>query len=189
MRTDKEKLKEIIFKNGIVAEILYRAEKVNLPNWYLGAGCIAQTVWNYFHDYELNNNINDYDLVYFDENEMSYEAEDLIIEKVKDEFRDLHINLDVKNQARVHLWYKEHFGYSIKPYNNIEDAISSWPTTSTSIGIKIINDKLVYYAPFGINDLMNMTVRANKKQITMDIYEGKIERWKKCWPKLNIIEW
>ena len=186
---NEERFKKIILSNNLILEILRRVEKLNLPIWYLGAGCITQTVWNHFHKYDLNKNISDYDLVYFDNNDLSYEAEDNIIEKVKAEFKDIQVDIDVKNQARVHLWYKEHFGYSIQPYKNIEEAIDTWPTTATSIGVKIINKEFVYYAPFGLNDIINMTARPNKVQITKEIYEKKVGRWKKCWPELKVVEW
>lgn len=190
MKAEEEKIfKEIILSNELIVEILTRAQKLNLPSWYLGAGCIAQTVWNHFHKFELNKNINDYDLVFFDDSDLSYEAEDKIIEKVKNELEDLSINIDVKNQARVHLWYNEYFGYSIKPYKNIEEAIDTWPTTATSIGVKFINNEFIYYAQFGLNDILNMIARPNKIQITKEIYEKKIERWKNCWPELKIVEW
>jgi len=32
-------------------------------------------------------------------------------------------------------------------------------------------------------------VRANKKQITREIYEKKIARWGTLWPDLEIIAW
>jgi hypothetical protein len=42
--------------------------------------------------------------------------------------------IDVKNEARVHLWYKSHFGYDIPPYHSVEEAMDSWPTTATAVG-------------------------------------------------------
>lgn len=48
-----------------------------MTNWYLGAGCIAQTVWNFFHDFEptIGIGIADYDLVYHDASDLSLEAQ------------------------------------------------------------------------------------------------------------------
>ena len=189
IKSDAYLFQQILLKNDLIKEILKRSEKLDLINCYLGAGCVAQTVWNYFHNYDLNKNISDYDLVYFDDNDLSYEAENIVIEKLKDEFKDLRINIDVKNQARVHIWYKEYFGYSIESYKNIEEAINTWPTTATCIGVKFINNEFIYYAPFGLNDILNMIVKPNKAQIKQNIYEEKIKRWKKCWPKLKIVEW
>lgn len=189
IKNDALLFQKILLQNVKIKEILERTGSLNLPNWYLGAGCISQTIWNYLHGYNLNKNIFDYDLVYFDESDLSYEAENRAIELCKSEFKDLQIKLDIKNQARVHCWYKDHFGYQINPYKDIYKAIESWPTTATSIGIKTENEEFQYFAPFGLDDIYNMIVRPNKIQITREIYEKKVERWKKCWPKLKIIEW
>lgn len=140
-----------------------RASQLGIDNYYIGAGCITQTVWNYLSDYPLNYGIKDIDFVYYDNIKMDYPSENEIITRAKQLYSDLEIEIDVKNQARVHLWYKEHFGYSIEPYPSLEVAINTWPTTATSIGIRMErNNELKVYAPFGLNDLFGKIVRANK---------------------------
>jgi len=67
-------------------------------------------------------------LIYFDEQGLSAEAEAGPERRDGDLFCDLPLKLDVKNQARVHLWYKERFGYTIKPYSSSADAIRTFPT-------------------------------------------------------------
>jgi hypothetical protein len=39
---------------------------------------------------------------------------------------------DVKNEARVHLWYERRFGRHLEPYRSTGDAIATWPTTASS---------------------------------------------------------
>ena len=39
----------------------------DFKNWYVGAGGVNQTVFNYYHGYECDYGIKDYDIVYFDE--------------------------------------------------------------------------------------------------------------------------
>lgn len=179
-----------LMRSSIVSTILDRAPKLALPNWYLGAGCIAQTVWNDLHGYPLTSNIKDYDLVYFDSSDLSCETEESHARDAQEIFQELHVEVDVANEARVHLWYADHFGYAIKPYSSVEDGIASWPTTATAIGVRQDTDgKLATYAPFGLGDLFGMVVRPNKRQITKEIYLKKVERWTKYWPKLVIIPW
>ena len=180
---------EIIFSNEVLTKILTNAENVGLDYYYIGAGCIAQTIWNYQMNYDLNYGISDIDFVYFDSSDLSFEAENKIIEKVKNKINICPSNLDIKNQARVHIWYKKHFGYDIKPYNSLEEAINTWPTTATSIGVKLENNKLKIYAPFGLNDIFGLIVKANKAQITEKIYLEKVNKWKAKWPSLKIISW
>jgi hypothetical protein len=88
------------------------------------------------------------------------------------------------------LWYKRHFGYEIQKYKSLESAINTWPTTATAIGVRIEEDnKFKVYAPFGLNDLFGKIVRANKIQITEEIYKNKVVNWLKKWPDLNVIPW
>ncbi len=161
-----------------------------MPHWYLGAGCIAQTVWNARHGFDLDSHILDYDLVYFDPCDTSYEAEDAYVRRARELFPDLRSPVEVRNQARVHLWHEEHFGYRIQPYRSVEHAINSWPTTATSVGIRLKNEwQFTVYAPYGLNDLLGMIVRPNKTQITREIYLRKVERWTKIWDKLTVVPW
>ncbi|GHV10218.1 hypothetical protein FACS189485_23220 [Spirochaetia bacterium] len=189
LQTQMEQLKKIIVSNVILKEALETAKNISLKNYYIGAGCIAQTIWNHQMKFELIHGISDIDFVYYDNSDLSFEAEKSIIESINKQFVQYPIKLDIKNQARVHLWYKDHFGYDIKPYNSIENAINAWPTTATSIGVRFENDDLKIYAPFGLNDLFGMIVRANKAQITKEIYLQKVSKWKTKWPTLTIIPW
>ena len=182
-------LARILAQSLPVSEALRRAEALDLPNWYLGAGCIAQTVWNHLSSKELGCDINDLDLVYFDSADLSNNGEKKHASKVNEAFKEIPIRVDVKNQARVHLWYEERFGHPIKPYPTVEDAINSWPTTATCVGVRTCEGSFIVYAPYGLNDLFGMIAKANKVQITEEIYLKKVERWKACWPKLTIVPW
>jgi len=70
-----DRLREYLSCNQIVAEILQKAPSLVMANWYLGAGCIAQTVWNLLHGFEPTFGIKDYDLVYHDASDLSLEAQ------------------------------------------------------------------------------------------------------------------
>ena len=179
----------IIERNGELYDIIKKAGDIGLHNYYIGAGCIAQTVWNYQSGLELMNGISDIDFVYYDNTDLSFNAENETIERIIRSIKPCNLKLDIKNQARVHLWYKEHFGYDIKPYTSIEDAINTWPTTATAVGIRLEKSENKIYAPFGLNDLFGMIVKANKAQITEQIYMQKVEKWCAKWPSLTAIPW
>lgn len=186
--TNEQKLIEIVLKSELINTLLNRIPKLKLPNWYLGAGCISQTVWNYYHGFDLIHGIKDCDLVYFDP-DTSYEAEDVFIQQGKRLFGDLPIEVEIRNQARVHLWYADHFGQSIRPFKSVEDGIRSWPTTSTTVGLNKTGEEINVFAPFGLDDLLAMTIRPNKVQTTKANYEQKIKRWCDTWPQLTVIPW
>lgn len=187
--TKTKQLLRILNTNKSLQIILDRAQILNMLNWYVGAGGISQTVWNVKHGLDPENGIKDYDLVYFDKNDVSYGAEDVFIQKGNKLFKDIPTPVEIRNQARVHLWYEKHFGIPIQQYKSVEEAIASWPTTATAVGVRKINSKFQVYAPFGLDDLLNMIVRPNKVQIKKKIYEGKVNRWTKIWPKLRVIPW
>ena len=183
-------LEKILTQNKVVKEILRLAPKLKMPNWYLGAGGVAQTVWNFEHGFDLINGIKDFDLVYYDSSDISSEAQDVYIQRAKEIFKDIPIPVEIVNEARVHIWYEEEFGRKIDPYKSTEEAINEWPTTATGVGVKYDdNDDFVVYAPYGLNDLFGLILRPNKLKITEDIYLAKVERWTKIWHKLKVIPW
>lgn len=181
-------LEEILFKSEKLKEVLTILSHSNLKNYYVAAGCINQTVFNYYHNNDMNFGIEDFDIVYFDE-DLSYEKEDEVIKYVTNLLKDIDVSFDIKNEARVHLWYGEKYGKSIEPYISVEDAISSWGTSITCIGVRLEEDKLIVCAPYGLTDLFNMTIRPIKKQFTREQYEIKTTKWKNKWPQLNILPW
>jgi len=177
-------------KNKILNKLFTRAPSLGLKDYYIGAGCLAQTIWNYLSGFPLNHGIQDVDFVYYNNKDMSFNEEDKVVNKVHKLYKDIPIKIDVKNQARVHLWYEKHFGYTIKPYPSLEAAINTWPTTATAIGARRESSgKWIVYAPFGLNDLFGKIVRANKAQITKEIYEKKVIKWSAIWIDLKIIPW
>jgi len=187
---EAELLLSILNQSPVIKHVLERAPQLPTPNWYLGAGCLTQTVWNYYHGYALDAHIKDCDLVYYDE-DLSQDKEEWVVEQGNILFRDCSIKMDIVNQARVHLWYEETFEYPIQPYTSIEHAISTWPTTATSIALTYGPDKegIQIIAPYGLTDALSLVVRANKVQITPEIYQKKVDRWSKVWPKLKVIPW
>jgi hypothetical protein len=176
-------------QNQCVADILERFDEIALPDTWLVAGCIAQTIWNLACGQPAELGIKDVDLIYFDAEDLSLGAEAGHERRLRDLFGQLAIKLDVKNEARVHLWYQQRFGYAIERYRSSADAIATFPTTATAVGVRRIHGGFECCAPFGLADLFGLVVRANKKQITRSIYEVKVERWRSIWPELTILPW
>lgn len=50
MKTDEECFLDLVLSNPTVREILRRTAALALPDWYLTAGCLFQTVWNVLDD-------------------------------------------------------------------------------------------------------------------------------------------
>ncbi len=179
-------LGRLLRANPVASAVLLRATELDLPDWYLGAGSVAQTVWNHLHAFPPGHGIEDYDLVYFDPRDLTEAGE----RAAADRFRDLAAPVDVKNEARVHLWCADRFGTPIPPYRSAEDALATWPTTATSVGVRRDRDGTFRVcAPFGLADLFGMVVRPNRALVTRAVYEDKARRWAAVWPRLTIVPW
>lgn len=182
-------LEAAVRRNPHAVAIMEWARGSELPSWYLGAGAIAQTVWNQFHEFDPTYGIKDYDLVFFDSRDLSAKREQDLEAAIERDLGGLGVSIDVKNEARVHLWYHTAFGRRIPPYRSTEHAIGTWPTTASSVGVRYDDERFIVCAPFGLRDLFAMTVRANPTLIDKGVYEAKTARWSKNWPRLVVLPW
>lgn len=168
---------------------IFEAVNPLLKNYYIGAGVITQSVWNYLHNYPPSYGIGDADIIYFDENGTLDEEQNLE-KKLNERLGELPFSIDVTNEALVHFWYEKKFGKSITPYPSAEEAIDTWPTTASAVGMQRKEEgEFSIYAPFGLEDLFGMIVRPNKRLITENVYREKAEKWKARWPELTIFPW
>ncbi|MCP3029335.1 nucleotidyltransferase family protein [Halobacillus sp. A5] len=183
-----DELIQIIKQTEFLQEVFKETEK-EFCHYYIGAGCITQSVWNYLSSYPQGYGIGDIDIVYHDKTDLSGREESLIEGHLRQQLNYLPFSIDVTNEARVHLWYEDKFHKPVNPYQTVEEAINTWPSTASSIGIKKQNGRYLVYAPYGVDDLFHMIVRPNKKIVTKEVYEQKALKWKKRWPKLRIFSW
>lgn len=187
-----EKFISILKENKDLITILDYICELNLPNFYIAAGSIFQTIWNYYDQKPLNFGIKDIDIIYYDPNNLSKESEKKLENKIIEHFKALNLNyeFDVHNEARMHLWKKENENKDINQYKNSEDAIDQWIATVHSIGITKENDNIKVYAPYGLSDIFSKTIRPIKhKANSKELYDKKAESWQKRFDNLNIIEW
>jgi uncharacterized protein len=119
-------LRTVLSRNEVLTEVLERAAMLDLPGWYVTAGCLYQTVWNVVTGRVPASGIRDYDILYFDDSDLSWEAEDAVIRASREIFAGLPVEVDIHNEARVHLWYEEKFGVPCAPYDSTEAGIDSF---------------------------------------------------------------
>ncbi len=79
--------------------------------------------------------------------------------------------------------------YALRPYRSTREAIATFPFTATSVGVTREGEALRVFAPFGLDDLFNLTVRANRTQITPETYAAKAQRVRERWPEVTILPW
>lgn len=184
-----DQLINIVLKNPYINKILNGNPFPQKTPWYLGAGCICQSAWNYLSGKEILSGIKDYDLVYYDAGDISKESEIKEQKRINKKFSSISAEIEVVNEARVYLWFEEDFGQKIDQFKSCEDSINQWPTTATAVGINKTNGRYNVYAPYGLNDLFGMVAKPNKPFIQKWVYEKKVKRWAKIWPNLKIIPW
>jgi hypothetical protein len=127
----------MVMSNSIIATIVERMPRLELPDCYLAAGALYQTVWHRLCGRDPNAGVEDYDINYFDATDLSWGAEAAAIRRGAELLGDLHVTLDIRNEARVHLWYEEKFGVPCPPYPSTEAAIATFPSTSAAFGIRM----------------------------------------------------
>jgi hypothetical protein len=180
---------QLALRSPVLSVVLQRWSDIALPDCWLVAGALAQTVWNNAFGLPPAHGIADVDIVYFDAGDLSEEGEAAQSARIRQLFAGSPVRIDVKNEARVHLWYGARFGGDIAPYTSTADAISTFPTTATAIGLQPTANEALICAPYGLADLLGLVVRPNKKQITRSVYDAKVARWLTLWPALEVISW
>lgn len=180
-------LTEFVMTMDGMSQILEEIAK--LPNAWVGAGIIFQNVWNVIHGYELNTYIKDIDVLYWDENDLTWAAENSHIRSFTETFSNSSIPFDIKNIARVHLWYEERFGIPKAQYHSIQESISTWPVIGACMAMRMNRGQLEFIAPYGFQDMFSLRVRPNKVLVNQTIYEDKALKWQEQWPKLSIENW
>src|SRR5882757_7096750 len=107
----RERLTAILRATPPLMRVLSVARQICLPDWLVFSGAVYQPVLNHLTGRPLDYGIKDYDLGYFDASDLSYEAEDAVIRRVKAAFDEpLRSMVEVRNQARVHLCSRQHSG-------------------------------------------------------------------------------
>jgi uncharacterized protein len=177
-------------RNEALTEVLTRAVSLRLPGWYLAAGCLYQTVWNVVTGQPPQAGILDYDLVYFDGSDLSWAAEDAVIRAGQAVFAGLPAPVQIRNQARVHLWYERKFGVACPPHESAEAAIDTFEATTACLGVRLLpGQRWRIYAPHGFADVFNLVVRPNPVLAPREVYERKTARWRRQWPGLTVLPW
>jgi hypothetical protein len=173
-----DELEEIIRAEPWMMQQLAIARDLHLPDWFIGAGAVRDLVWDvrYGSGFEPEK-VADIDLVYFDPADLSHETEVAIEARLPDHW-------DVKNQARVHLWFPAKFGMDVEPLTSSENGISTWPEHATCVGIRLEDDdSLIIAAPHGLDALLDGVWSRNAARVSPEEYERRLrskdpgQRW------------
>jgi hypothetical protein len=161
----------------------------DLPDARLVSGCIYQTVWNVLTGRPHGHGIKDYDVAYFDACDLSWEAEDRIIQSMTRRLPGFASRLEVRNQARVHLWYEQRFGRPYLPLKNTDESIDRYASIANMVGIRLDRQGgFDLYAP-GLEDIFALRLRPNRAFENRETYLAKAARQAAIWTELMIEPW
>jgi hypothetical protein len=178
---------DLALRNPVNRAILARLPALGLDDVWLVAGALFETVWNIRSGRPPAENIADYDIFYFDE-DLSWDAEDGHIRRLPAVFGDLAGRIELKNQARVHLWYPERFGHDYPKLASSREGIDRFLVAGTCIGIRPDETGFELYAPFGLDDAWNGVLRPNPSIGPPDLVRAKAEKYRARWPWLTIVD-
>lgn len=186
----EQALVKIIRANSELMDVLEGVRELDLADWLLVSGAIYNSVWNYLTDREIMTGVNDFDVFYFDDSDLSYGAEDLQIKRVEERFAELSHPVELRNQARVHLWAPEKFGHSFAPLMSSKDMLDKFASKTHAVGVRLLDDDgLNIVAPFGLDDMFSFRVTPNPALNNQTAHDKKAARAKNIWPELTIVPW
>jgi hypothetical protein len=175
---------QIALSNPINGTLLERLRGLQLPDCHLTAGCLFQAVWNQMSGRSPDWGVKDYDVFYFDGSDLSFEAEDAVISQVHAATADLGAAVEVKNQARVHLWYPQHFKRSYPQLTCSRDAIERFLVACTCVSIDVASGEI--HAPHGLLELASGRLRMNPLMPHVDLFHQKAASYQVRWPWLCV---
>jgi uncharacterized protein len=180
----------IVRSDPNLMQLLASIRGVQLPQWRLVAGCLYQTVWNVLTGRDRGAGIKDYDLIYFDDGDLSWAAEDRVIRRIAAATRGCVGPVEVRNQARVHLWFETRFGTAYPQLSSADEAIQRYASIVHAIGVRLEDDdRLDVAAPFGLEDLFSMVIRPNYALENAVGHMRKARRAQAIWPEVIVAPW
>ncbi len=116
----------------------------------------------------------------------SWDAEDAVIRRCDAATADLGVQVQVRNQARVHLWYPHKHGVPCPPLVSSRAAIDTFLSRSSCFGIRAATDgALDVYAPFGLRRCVRHG-RAAQPGAPAAVGLPR-EGWQQAWPELTVL--
>lgn len=186
---DAQRLERIVRASPRLMQVLEGLRDLAMPDWWVVSGGVYQTVWNALTGRDATYGIKDWDAVYFDP-DVSWDAEDVWIKRAAAYFpAPLDAQVEVRNQARVHLWFEDKFGEPYAPLHSAAESLERFVCPAFSIGVRLeADDSLSIAAPFGLDDIFAMRLRPNPLR-------GLAKGWARTtgsaaarWPEVEIVE-
>ncbi|MEN5275383.1 nucleotidyltransferase family protein [Brucella sp. TWI432] len=181
---------KIILNDPLLRDALHRARDLKLPDCWIVSGALYNTVWNALTERSSGYGIKDIDIAYFDAGDCSWGAESEFIDRGAIRFEDFPLPVEIRNQARVHLWFEQHFGQPYEPLYSATQSIERYPAIAQCVGARLETDGTVcVHAPFGLKDIFSFLLRPNRVIDNRNTSNVKAQRALEYWPELVVEPW
>ena len=190
MSADLEaRLVAIVRADPGLMHVLTTVRGLGLDDWRVFSGAVYQIVWNALTGRPVGYGRKDYDLGYFDP-DVSWDAEDAVIKRVAAAFDEpFRSDVEVRNQARVHLWFMDRFGEPYEPLAGTDQALERFVAPAFAVGVRLeADDAISVAAPFGLEDVFSMTLRPNPNRPLAKGWDKTVANARARWPELTVIE-
>ena len=185
----QERLIKIVRADADLMHVLTTVRGLDLPDWRVFSGAVYQSVWNGLTGRPAGYGRKDFDLGYFDP-DTSWDAEDIVIKRVAAAFDEpFRTEVEVRNQARVHLWFMDRFGEAYEPLPETDAALARFVSPAFGVGVRLEADGAISVAaPFGLEDLFAMTVRPNPNRPLARGWNKVVQSVLARWPELTVAD-
>lgn len=185
----EERLEAIVRADRGLMQVMTTVRGLGLNDWRIFSGAVYQSVWNAVTGRPAGYGIKDYDLGYFDP-DVSWDAEDVVIRRVAAAFEPpLREMVEVRNQARVHLWFEGRFGEPYEALSGTDEALGRFVAPAFAVGVRLEPGGAVSVAaPFGLADVFDMVLRPNPHRPKARGWDKAVENARARWPEIQVLD-
>ena len=184
-----DELRALLRTSPWLCRVLAIVAALDLPDCWIGAGAVRDLVWDVRFGAGFDPaNVVDVDVVFFDASDLSPELE----QRAEAELaaREPSVKWDVKNQARVHLWFEDRFGTPAEPLHSASDGVATWPERASAVAVRMdAQGEIEVLAPYGLDDLLDGVWRRNPVRVTEREWQARLDRKQpgQRWPAVTVL--
>ncbi len=183
-------LAAIVRATPVLVDVLERLRALGLPDAWLTSGAVYNTVWNHLTGRPSLTGIKDFDVIYFDDTDLGYVAEDTVITRTVEAFAGVPVPVEVRNQARVHLWFPARFGCAYPRLRHATQSLDYYASQTHAVAARLDDrDNLEIVAPFGLDLMFSFRLVPNRVLDNRQTHEKKGARIKAVWPEVAVEPW
>lgn len=113
-----------------------------------------------------------------------------MVRRVTRYFSDLPVPVEVRNQARVHLWYPHKFGSPYPQLRCSAEMMNYFASRTHAVAVRLEQDDTIsVFAPFGLDDLFSFRITPNVALNNRATHTGKGARAQAVWPEVTVEPW